>query len=295
MLSLAIAGALVVVLGGCQAQSSIVPAHVPDPVVVIETASFGEAEIVGHIYASALVREGWRVTPRSQAGTQNEVVDSVTAGEATFTVGYTGDLLRRFDPSSTVRASDEVYSAMMASLPEGVTAADQSPAEDAPVYVVSKHTAVSNGLENMSDLAGRCGELTLGARKEALADRGLATSVGSAYDCGFGNRVDLGSNPRTVFEALRAGTIGVGLVQSSDPILQPDDMVPLEDDADAILAQHLVPVFRKGSLTEDQLAVVNRVSGELTTDDLRELLLGVEFGAVTPVGLANFWLDEHGY
>lgn len=283
------------VLGGCQAQSSIVPAHVSDPVVVIETASFGEAEIVGHIYANALVREGWRVTPLSQAGTQDEVIDSVTTGEATFTLGYSGELLRRFDPSSTVRAPDEVYSAMMAALPEGVTAADQSPAEDAPVYVVSKHTSVTSGLESLSDLAGRCGEFTLGARKEALADRELASSVGATYDCGFGNRMELGSNPRTVFEALRAGTIGVGLVQSSDPILAPEDMVPLDDDADAILAQHLVPVFRKGSLSEDQLAVVNRISGELTTADLRELLLGVEFGTATPVGLANFWLDEHGY
>lgn len=295
MRHVATAGALVAVLSGCQSQSSIIPAHVPDPVVVIETASFGEAEIVGHIYANALVREGWRVTPHAQAGTQDEVVDSVTTGEATFTVGFTGELLRRFDPSSTARASDEVYSAMMAALPEGVTAADPSPAEDAPVYVVSKHTSVTNGLETMSDLAGRCGEFTLGGRAEALADRELATAVGSVYNCGFGNRVTLGSNPRTVFEALRAGEIGVGLVQSSDPILEPDDMVPLDDDADAVLAQHLVPVFRKGSLTEDQLALINRVSGELTTDDLRELLLGVEFGTATPVGLANFWLDERGY
>lgn len=295
MRSVVIAGTLVAALAGCQSQSSIVPAHVPDPVVVIETASFSEVEIVGHIYANALVRDGWRVTPRSLAGTQDEVVDSVTSGDATFTVGFTGELLQRFDPSSNVRASDKVYSAMMAALPEGVTAADPSPAEDAPVYVVSKHTSLTAGLESMSDLSGRCGEFTLGGRAEALADRALATSVGSVYSCGFGNREPMGPNPRAVFDALRDGTVGVGLVQSADPILEPDDMVALEDDDDAILAQHLVPVFRKGSLTEDQLALVNRVSGELTTDDIRELLLGVEFGTATPVGLANFWLDEHGY
>ncbi|WP_304511140.1 glycine betaine ABC transporter substrate-binding protein, partial [Dietzia sp. SYD-A1] len=96
-------------------------------------------------------------------------------------------------------------------------------------------------------------------------------------------------------EALRAGEIGVGLVQSTDPVLYPDDMVVLDDDEDAILAQHLVPVFRKGSLSEDQLALVNRISGELTTDDVRELLLGVEFGTSTPTALADFWLDSHDY
>ena len=293
--ALAIAGVAVVGLSGCQAQSSIVPAHESDPVVVIETASFGEAEIVGHIYSNALMRSGSRVTARPQSGTQDEVVESVTTGDATFTVGFTGDLLRTFDPDSTAVESDEVYTAMMAALPEGVTAADPAPAQDAPVYVVTRYTAQSYGLRTMSDLAGRCGEFALGARREVLADRRLATAVGGTYDCGFGRRVALGSDPRAVFEALRAGEIGVGLVQSSDPILAPDDIVPLDDDENAVLAQHLVPVFAKGSLSEDQLALVNRVSGELTTEDLRELLLGAEFGTSTPVDLANFWLDSHGY
>lgn len=293
--TMALAGLLAVGLAGCQAQSSIVPAHVPDPVVVMETASFAEAEIVGHIYSDALSRAGWRVEPRTQAGTQDEVVDAVTTGEATFTVGFTGELLRRFEPGSTERAPDEVYTSMMAALPEGVTAADRAPAEDAPVYVVSKHTAETHGLRTMSDLAGHCGDFTLGARQEMLADSELATAVGTTYDCGFGNRVATGSNPRTVFEALRAGEISVGLVHSADPILDPEDMVPLDDDEDAVLAQHLVPVFREGSLSEDQLDLVNRISGELTTDDVRNLLLGVEFGTSTAVGLAGFWLDEHDY
>lgn len=87
----------------------------------------------------------------------------------------------------------------------------------------------------------------------------------------------------------------MGLVQSADPILAPDDMVPLVDDDEVILAQQLVPVFRKGSLSEEQLEMVNRISGELTTDDVRELLLGVEFGTATPVGMANYWLDQHDY
>lgn len=293
--TVAVAGVLAMALSGCQAQSSIVPAHDPDPVVVVETATFGESDVVGLIYANALAREGYRVTPRTQAGDQDEVIDSVTTGEATFTIGFTGDLLSRFDPGSTARGSDEVYAEMMAALPEGVTAADPSPAEDAPVYVVTRQTAESQDMRALSDMAGGCGAFTLGARAEVLADTDLASSVGTTYDCGFGDRVDLGPDPRSVFEALRAGEIGVGLVQSADPVLDPEDMVTLEDDDDAIRAQHLVPVFRKGELSEDQLELVNRISGELTTDDIRELLLGIEFGTATPVGLADFWLDQNGY
>lgn len=282
-------------VAGCASQSSIVPAHEDTPVVVIETASFAEVEIVGHIYGNALKRQGWRVQPRPQSGTQAEAVESVTNGEATFTVGFTGELLQMFDPASPATAADEVYPAMMAALPEGVTAADPAPAEDTPAYAVTRNTSESYGLRTMSDLAGRCGEFTLGARREVLADAELSTSVGQTYDCAFANRVALGPNPRTVSEALRSGEIGVGVVRSADPVLHPEDMMVLDDDDNAITAQNIVPVFRKGSLSEDQLALVNRVSGELTTDDVRELLLGVEFGTAPPVSLADFWLDEHGY
>ena len=284
-----------VAVAGCQAQSTIVPAHQDDPLVVVETASFGEVEVVGHIYSSALARAGWRVTNRPQSGSQEEVVDSVTAGDATFTVGFTGDLLGRFDPRSRVTEPDAVYAAMMAALPEGLTAGDRAPADDTPVYVVSRHTSDSLALRTMSDLAGRCGGFTLGGRAEALADRELAAAVGSTYDCGFGARVAMGPDPRAVLDALRSGEISVGLVQSADPVLDPDDMVTLDDDEHAVRAQNLVPVFRKSSLTEDQLALVNRISGELTTEDIRAPLLGLEFGTSTPVALADYWLDSHGY
>ena len=60
--ALAVSGVLAVVSSGCQAQSSIVPAHDSDPVVVIETASFGESEIIGHIYGIYVAqREAVRV------------------------------------------------------------------------------------------------------------------------------------------------------------------------------------------------------------------------------------------
>lgn len=291
--------ALAVVAGvaasGCQAQSSIVPAHVDTPVVVIETASFAEAEVVGFIYGNAMLRQGWMVQTRPQAGTESDVVESVISGDATFTVGFTGRLLQMFDPGSTAVAADEVYPAMMAALPEGVTAADPAQAEDAPAYVVTRHTSQTLGLRTMSDLSGRCGDLTVGARAEVLADQRLNSAVAETYDCVFANRVPLGPNPRAVLEGLRAGQIGVGVVRSADPVLEPEDMVVLDDDDDAITAQNLVPVFRKGSLSEDQLTLVNRISGELTSDDVRELLVGIEFGSASPVSLADYWLDEHGY
>ena len=282
-------------LTGCQTGDSVIATHSDDPLVVIETADFGEVELVGAILSNALTREGYRVSLRSQAGTQEQVLDAVTSGDADLTVGFTGELLARHDRSSTARSSEEVYTAMMAALPEGVTAGDPAPAEDAPAYVVSRHTSETLGLRVMSDLAGRCGQLGLGARAEVLADTELSQQVGQAYDCSFGRREELPSNPREVARALESGRVGVGVVQSTDPVLSLPDMVRLTDDAEAITAQNLVPVFAKGSLSRGQLDLVNRIFGELTDEGLQELLRGVEYGTATPAALATYWLDEHGY
>ena len=51
-------------------------------------------------------------------------MESVVDGDSTFTVGFTGELLRTFDPGSSAVRDEDVYAAMVAALPEGVTAAD---------------------------------------------------------------------------------------------------------------------------------------------------------------------------
>lgn len=277
----------------CQEDSSVISPHNPDPLVVIATADFGEAELAGSILSTALVREGYRVRLESRSGTQEQVMQKVERGDATLTVGFTGELLQRYDPASTVTSSGDVYAAMTAALPEGLTAADASPTEDAPTLVVSRNTSDTQNLQTMSDLRGKCGEFAVGARPEMLADTSVTDALASGYDCTFGRQVPLDTNPRSVEEALRSGRIGVGMMQSSDPVLSSDDMVSLDDDEDAIRAQNLVPVYRKGELSEDELTLVNRISGELDTDSMRELLRGIEFGSASSADLANYWLDKH--
>lgn len=287
--------ATAVLAAGCQTTGSVIPAHDRDPVVTIATADFAEVELVGRIVASALSRAGYRVTLDSRSGPQDRVVDSVAEGRATFTVGFTGELMSRYDPSATARSSADVYAAMTAALPEGLTAGDAAPAEDAPAYVVSKNTSDTAGLRRMSDLRGRCGEFALGARRSVLDDAGLSAAVGTGYDCSFARREVLPDNPREVARALQEGRVGIGVVQSTDPVLSLPDMVALPDDLDVVTAQNLVPVFAKGSLTEDQLTLVNKVFGELTSEDLQELLRGPEYGTGSPADLGNYWLDKHGY
>ncbi|KAA0022539.1 glycine betaine ABC transporter substrate-binding protein [Antrihabitans cavernicola] len=62
---------------------------------------------------------------------------------------------------------------------------------------------------------------------------------------------------------------------------------------DGAPAQNVVPLFRKGSLTDDQVKKLNVVAGELTTADLTDLTGKVRDGGQS-ADVAGGWLDERG-
>jgi glycine betaine/choline ABC-type transport system substrate-binding protein len=68
---------------------------------------------------------------------------------------------------------------------------------------------------------------------------------------------------------------------------------PADGSADETPAQNVLPVFRTGELTDDQVRRLNIVAGELTTAGLAELTDA--FAAGEPSGdVARSWLDVHG-
>jgi glycine betaine/choline ABC-type transport system substrate-binding protein len=71
-----------------------------------------------------------------------------------------------------------------------------------------------------------------------------------------------------------------------------DDVVVLADRTSLILAENVVPLYRRNELTERQVLALNEIAGELDTaalaDMVRQVAGGAEAGAV-----AAAWLDAH--
>ncbi len=65
------------------------------------------------------------------------------------------------------------------------------------------------------------------------------------------------------------------------------------DARDETSAQNVLPVFRTGALTEDQIRRLNIVAGELTTAGLAEMTAAVAAGESSG-DVARSWLDIHG-
>lgn len=267
---LAALGLVALVLSGCAGErpaDSIAVGAGPDP----------ESQVLAHIYAGAL---------RTAGAAHVEVLDDPLAGldsgDATVVPGFTGELLTTFEPSAKELSDEDVYEALLAALPEGLTAGDYGPAEDKPALAVSEATADAWGDTDLTSLAGRCKGLTLGA-----GDGQHPTGVGK---CRLPRPLEF-SDSAVLFNALKAGQVEAVWTSTADPAL-PEDAVVLSDETPLLRAENVVPLFRRNLLTEPQVLAINRIAGELDNDGLKDLRRAVADGA-QPRQAAEAWLAEH--
>ena len=96
-------------------------------------------------------------------------------------------------------------------------------------------------------------------------------------------------------EALSSGDIDVGLVFSSDGSVSSRNLVVLEDDKKLQTVDNLIPVIRKDIVNDGIRNTLNKVSAELTTDDLIQLNKRAGIDKADPQILAREWLQAHGF
>lgn len=263
-------GLVALVLSGCageQTVESIAVGAGPDP----------ESQVLAHIYAGALRTEG-----AAHVEVLDDPLAGLDSGVATVLPGFTGELLTTFEPSASEVSDEDVYDALLAALPEGLTAGDYGPAEDKPALAISEATADRWGDTDLTSLAGHCKGLTLGA-----GGGDYPTGVGK---CRLPRALEF-SDSAVLFNALKAGEVQAVWTSTADPAL-PEDAVVLSDETPLLRAENVVPLFRRNMLTEPQVIAINRIAGELDNDGLKDLRRAVADG-MQPRQAAEAWLAEH--
>jgi hypothetical protein len=95
-----------------------------------------------------------------------------------------------------------------------------------------------------------------------------------------------------MFEALRAGDITAGWTGTADTGI-PGELVVLADRKPAlVMAENIVPLYRRNVLTEQQVLALNQIAGELDTGALADMRRQLTEGA-DPGAVAGTWLDAH--
>lgn len=257
--------------------------------IVIGSQAYPSNEIIAEIYAQALEGAGMQVTRQFNIGQRDAYVPLLEDGTVTLFPEYSGNLLQYFEPDTTARTSDDVYAALKDALPDGLEVLNQSTATDQDSYTVTKAFADKYGLTSIADLSKVDVPLTLGGNAE-LAERPYGpTGLKSTYgvDVGFSATGD------TTVEDLVAGTVNVANVYTSDPRIQTDDLVVLEDPKGLFLASNVVPVVNQ-SIAADVADIINSVSAKLTPEGLVALNVENTVDQKSPTDIAKKWLKDNG-
>lgn len=248
------------------------------PPMTVGATSDPETTLLAHIYAAGLRYYG---TP-ARVETTDDVVTALDTGEAAVAPGFTGRLLRRFDPESTARSAAGVYRAMVAALPEGIAAADYATAaEDKPAIAVTETTSARWGSRDLSALVRNCTGLRVGV----ITGDETAAALG---DCALPPPRPYG-DAASLFDALRAGALSAAWTTTADTRV-PDGVVVLVDRKPTLIpAENVVALYRRNEMNTMALRAVNEIAGVLDTAALTDMLREVKTGT-NPHDVAQQWL-----
>lgn len=268
--------ALALVLSACASGDDAVNATttvavVDEPGTTIEIASFafGESEIVGEIYAQALMANGYPVNHQVQVGPREVLKPALESGEVHFVPEYVGSGLEAgfgIEPSADAAATRDLLIA--AYEPAGVAVLDLAPAEDKNTFVVTKALADELGLSKVSDLS-KVEDFVLGGPPECPERPRCQLGLESVYGLNISEFKALDAGGPLTVAALNGGEIDAGLFFTTYLFI--DDFLALDDDLGLQPAENIVPVVSQAILDEygnELTDLINKISAAITTDQL---------------------------
>lgn len=251
---------LALVIAGCGGHRPVQP-------MMVGSGSGPESALVGQLYAAALRYYG---TPAEVTAVKG-ALDALDSGEVTVLPGFTGQLLRLFDPDAVAHSDEQVYRDLVSVLPEGVAAGDYTmSAQDKPAMVVTEATASAWGGTDLSVLRRNCDKVVPGA----VGGSHPPSSIGICVP----RKVREFADRESLFAALRQGTINAAWATTADPEI-PSEFVALADRTALIRAENLIPLYRRNALSERQILALNEIAGVLDTGSLADMRRKVAEGA----------------
>jgi osmoprotectant transport system substrate-binding protein len=266
----------------------------PTGTIRFASYDFQENQILVEVYAEAARRAGLPVTVQHGIGTREVVAPALQQGVVDVVVDYLGTATLFARPAfPDLPETPEGMLAVLARVlgGRGVLVLDAARAEDQNGFAVTTSFAAANGVGALSDLAPLAPDLAIGGPPEC-PDRPLCLpGLEKVYGLEFAEFLSMPTRGATV-EALLAGDIQVGLLETTDARLAVAPIMLLVDDRGLQPRENVVPMVRaqvadryEGRLVD----ALNETSALLTTGDLMQLNRAVELDGLTPEEAADRW------
>jgi osmoprotectant transport system substrate-binding protein len=158
---------------------------------------------------------------------------------------------------------------------------------------VSTEFAFAEGVDQLSDLAPLAGDLAFGGPAECRDRPYCLPGLAEVYGLHFGSVRTMASRAETI-EALVAGEIDVGLLETTDARLGLAPVRLLVDDRELQPPEHVTPLVRGEVLAEHPRLreAFDEVSARLSTPDVVKLNRAVEIEGLTAAEAVARWWDR---
>ncbi|MDQ1750141.1 MAG: osmoprotectant transport system substrate-binding protein [Pseudonocardiales bacterium] len=114
------------------------------------------------------------------------------------------------------------------------------------------------------------------------------------YGVVFGKYTVTDTGGPVTVSSLKNGQIDAADLFTTDPSIQANNFVILEDPKSNFAAQNIVPIINKAKATDGVKKILNGIQAKLTTDGLSQLLTKVQNQKQDPDAVAKQWLTDNG-
>jgi osmoprotectant transport system substrate-binding protein len=267
--------------------------------ITVGSKNFTEQKVLGEIYAQAFEAAGYTVEKQLNLGDEKTALAALEGGEIDAYPEYTGTALLSFfgvQADKLPKDPDAAYDQAREGFAEkNLTAFEPTPFTSSNEVAVTMETADENSLRTISDLSKVDNQFTLYGSPECRQRLDCLLGLQEVYGLEFRRFVPVDIALR--HQVLTEGQADVSIVFTTDPQIQREDFVLLEDDKDMFPPYNSTLVMRNeiaeqgGAELEEVVAMVNE---GLTDEAMQELNARVDLDKQTPEEVAGQYLSETG-
>ncbi|WP_395106690.1 ABC transporter substrate-binding protein [Actinomadura sp. SCN-SB] len=262
--------------------------------ITIGGADFPESGLLGEIYAQALEAKDVKVTRKFGIGSREVYYNQVKSGAIQVFPEYNGALLAHIDQENPASTTQEVDAALRQKLPPELEVLTPSQAENKDSLVVTKATADKYKLTKIDDLRSVAGELIVGGPPEFKTRQQGLVGLEKVYGLKFKQFKSLDTAGPITVSNLQKDQVQAADLFSTDPAIQKNGFVALQDTKNVFGAQNVLPLVYKSKVNDTVRATLNAVSAKLTTAGLLEMNTEMSEKKTDPETVAKDWLTKNG-
>jgi osmoprotectant transport system substrate-binding protein len=267
--------------------------------LTIGSKNFTEQKVLGEIYAQGLEAAGFTISKDLNLGDEKTALAALKGGEIDAYPEYTGTALLSFFgkqadelPKDEMAAYEEARAGFEA---DGLVALPPTPFTSSNEVAVTQATAEDLGLETISDLEGKSQDLVLYGSPECRQRLDCLLGLQEVYGLEFKRFVPVAIDQR--HEVLSSGRADVSIVFTTDPQIQRENEVLLEDDQGMFPPYNSTLVLRQevaDQAGESLQSTVELLQEQLTDENMQELNARVDLDKKDPATVAEEYLTETG-